>query len=254
MSSDLNPFETEYVAQEVEWFGVDTDQEVGGAAIRHVIPSGRLDDFLNQNFRSMDFFVPYFVIDEHCWMVMTPMELQSSWVPIQAAHGTVVNLGLGMGYTALRMAAKSEVDRVIAVESNADAVALFHAVHSERPEYAKVEIRVGDARKLAPRIQAKDKPDFWFVDIYSDLLPEELLDDASLFIGDYGIDPDRIHFWGQEKAFLGAMHAGEDPHLTKHEQKLLGLWMMADGGKLRDLRGHVDSEYCLEACEYIGRT
>ncbi|GAI07111.1 unnamed protein product, partial [marine sediment metagenome] len=160
----MNPFELEYLVQEVEFYNLPEEYDVPPVRVDLCEPNGRLDDYLNKNWRAeLPVPIPRMVVDGQLWMTLTPMELQSNWVAIERAHGAVVIAGLGLGYTALRMAAKREVDSVLVVELEQGVIDFFRARFSDRPEFARITLVQGDARKVVPALGGAD---FVFVDIY----------------------------------------------------------------------------------------
>jgi hypothetical protein len=57
--------------------------------------------------------VPVLRLNGELWMSLTPMEVQSAFMPIHLAHGRVGTAGLGFGYFVQRVLQKSNVDRVV---------------------------------------------------------------------------------------------------------------------------------------------
>jgi len=110
----VNVFTDEATQAAIDFMAIpDRKTVVGSAEVFYRTAVGRLDDYLNVQMRLDPLRVPTYRLDDSgLWMTLTPMEVQSAWVPIQRAHGTVVLGGLGLGYAALAMAAKPEVTRV----------------------------------------------------------------------------------------------------------------------------------------------
>jgi len=107
----------------------------------------------------------------------------------------VVNGGLGLGYYALRAAAKPEVDHVIVYELEPDVIAWFQRAYAGRPELDKIEIVQGDATAVKGC-----EADLVFMDIYADMCPDAVLTHMRKFMRNN--KPGRYHFWGWERALV----------------------------------------------------
>ena len=70
------------------------------------------------------------------WMSMTPMEMLTQRSGVQAAQGTVVIAGLGMGWLLRKVSEKPSVERVIVVEKSRDLLDWFGTALCQR--YSKV--------------------------------------------------------------------------------------------------------------------
>lgn len=192
----MNVFEETAVEQAISAMAL-REERVGLAecAFRK-FKAGRLDDYLNVNYRDKPFTVPTYRLDKQIWMSLTPMEIQSVAVPIARAirYRRVVTLGLGMGYFALMVARHPNVKEVVVYEQSKDCIALFNALHSDKPEYQKLRLVWGDARELF----MGQEEEFVYSDIYQVLLAEETLSDAKFFRKENTIKEYRC--WGQELA------------------------------------------------------
>ncbi len=104
----LNPFSDAYLAQEIRFYALPSGVHRYGAVESRYIrkPDGDLDDYFNQHNRVQLPPIPTFFIDRKVWMSLAPIEVQSCAVAIAMAEGRVATAGLGMGYFALRAAAK----------------------------------------------------------------------------------------------------------------------------------------------------
>lgn len=192
----MNPFSDEYVRREIEFYGLTQSTIVcsgnDSISVKPVELLGRCDDYINVNFRAGGISVPILRINGTTWMSLTPMELQSAWVPLQLSHGIVATASLGLGYFALRAAAKKSVKRVDAYENNPAVIAFFNATFANRKELRKINIIQADVRKS---LTGKTY-DVVFMDPYQEMLPNEVLTDACHFkklntIGTY-------RYWCQE--------------------------------------------------------
>lgn len=193
-----NPFSDKYVKREIRWYGLKPYQ-VDGVSIKILNPQMRIDDYLNKNWRiDDDLMVPTLFIDGQLWMSLTPMEIQSQYLAILNAGGEVGVAGLGMGYSALKIAQKADVDKVTVFEIDPRIVNFFRKTFRRRKGFDKIEFVVGDAREEVPKHQF----DFLYVDIYKTMLPDEIVSDIGLFQGSVHEFPDGYHFWGQERVLV----------------------------------------------------
>jgi protein-L-isoaspartate O-methyltransferase len=241
----LNPFTTEYAQNEIEFYGLSKHSE-DGIDVGTTPITGRCDDYFNKWFWSGELSCPVFRIDKKIWMSLTPMEIQSAWVPIITAEGDVATLGLGMGYFALR-AMKSDLVKSLTVFEIDDRVIKFFIDNfSDREGYDKVTIVPGDARmNFDP-----DGFDFAFVDIYKNICPDTMLEDVRNFGGS------GVHFWGQEKLFLSLVMEEEEIDLTEYERCLISFWLRStrNGYELSTLYSdHLDTKFAHEFAEAANR-
>lgn len=197
----VSPFSDEYWKAELKAYGLRKSKYV----VEHVSVDwfhiyGRCDDYLNVNMRFEDKVpLPRLGINGHLWMSLTPMEIQSAALAIYRAKGVVATGGLGLGYFALRAAAKPEVSKVIVFENEPLVVEWFKRMFKDRPEMTKIEIVEGDVRKTFKGYTV----DFVFMDVYPDMLPEAVIKDSRRFRRANKIG--RYHFWGYEKVVLELM-------------------------------------------------
>jgi SAM-dependent methyltransferase len=193
----LNPFSDDYWEAEISNLGLKRSPfHVDHLQVVWFQIKGRCDDYLNLNMRFSDVWLPRLAINGHLWMSLTPMEIQSAALAIHRSTGHVVTCGLGLGYFALRAAGKPEVTKVTVFENEPLVIEWFNRAYKGRPELAKIVIVEGDARNTFKGFEC----DFAFVDIYKDMLPDEVLADAKLFRRKNKIA--RYHYWGYEKVIL----------------------------------------------------
>jgi hypothetical protein len=98
------------------------------------------------------------------WMSVTPHEIETMRGPIAQAHGSVVALGLGLGYFPFMASLRSEVKSVLAIERDPSDIALFH----ERllpffPHPEKISVRQMDAFAF---LKEGEPFDFLFADLW----------------------------------------------------------------------------------------
>jgi hypothetical protein len=82
--------------------------------------------------------VPVLRLGGHVWMSLTPMEVQSSYMPIHLARGRVGTAGLGLGYFVQRVLRKPEVEHVVAYELKVEVLEMYTRTFGDHP---KLELR-----------------------------------------------------------------------------------------------------------------
>lgn len=222
----VNPFTDGFLEGELEFYGLRKPHSKDGVQVRMVEPGGRLDDYLNKNWRipREGLLVPALFVDGRLWMSLTHMEIQSLYVPITAAGGIVGTAGLGLGYFALRAAALDHVERVDVFEIEPRVVEFFEAAFRDRPEFRKIRITLGDARREMVR---KGRTfDYVFMDVYRTLLGEDVVRDIRLFSEKASFQEYR--FWGQERVLLDALMAGDRPPLSFLEKAYFRKWRQTE--------------------------
>lgn len=197
-----NPFDDAYVKKQIRWYNRNEFEE-NGVRIRQVIPTGILPDYLNKNYRiDAEMKVPVLSRDGETWMSLTPMEIQSQFLPIISASGDVGVAGLGMGYAALKMAQREHVQTITVFEIDERVVKFFKRSFRRRKGFDKIKIIVGDAREKLPR--HSHLFDYLYVDIYQTLCCDEALADIERFRNCVHEFPDGYHFWGMERVLVDA--------------------------------------------------
>ena len=216
-----NPFTIAYTQEEIAFYGV-SEYDKDGVVITSSQMVGAVDDYFNKAFHVGDIRVPMLSIDKRLWMSITCMETQSQHIPIQLAAGNVGTAGLGMGHFTLRCMENPGVDTITVFEDDERIVSFFKSCFSKRPGYDKVSFVLGDARETILNYHF----DFLYVDIYSACLPDEVISDAKLFLGNNDIEPENYHFWGQERVILDAINLGviEMADVPLHIQSFLLRW------------------------------
>jgi len=193
----VSPFCDDYWKAELKAYGLRKARfHVEHVSVDFFTIQGRCDDYLNVNMRFDDTPLPRLGINGHLWMSLTPMEIQSAALALHRAKGHVVSGGLGLGYFAIRAAAKPEVTMVTVFENEPVVIEWFLRMFKNRPELPKIKIVEADMRK---EFKGYDV-DFAFVDIYQDMLPSKIIKDARRFRRVNKIK--RYHFWGYEKVVL----------------------------------------------------
>lgn len=232
-----NPFLDEYLNEELEFYGRPQ-------GIRWARPMGRVNDYLNVNFRLEGPECPILVEDGTIWMSLTWMEVQSMWAPLVRAKGRVGTSGLGLGYFALRAAMKPEVSEVVVCEKNPQNIGWFKDQMSNHEGFKKLTIVEGDVREMKG-----EKFDFFFADHYPTLLPDEVIEDCDLIQEKNEIEDYR--FWGYERVVFDAIEQDLiDPmELDGFHHALLNHWMASDLCDLR--RNHAEESYVFDVLQQM---
>lgn len=136
------------------------------------------------------------VRDGKTWMSLTAFEVESQQLGVEAAHGHVVIMGLGMGWAAAATALKPQVQAVTVVERDPDVIAM-HAeldLFARLPEAAgeKVRIVAGDALTW----RAGGPVDLLMADIWLPLQSAGRVDEVRRMLANTGAAS--VYFWGQE--------------------------------------------------------
>lgn len=133
------------------------------------------------------------------WMSTTAFEIESQMIGLEAAYGTTVIFGFGMGWLAVNVALRDEVERVIVVERNPAIIELseISGVFDGLPPEVrkKIEIVQGDALEWRP-----DGPvDTLQADIWPRMFDHSLLPDVRRMAEN--VQPKALYYWGQEPEF-----------------------------------------------------
>lgn len=157
------------------------------------------ENVLAQGYWSPPVLVPLvsaLVRDGHVWMSITPLELESQLIGIEAAQGHVAIFGLGMGWAAAATALRDEVTMVTVVEQDSDVLALHDAldIFSQLPPAVQAKLRIvrGDAYSW----QADQPVDLLMPDIWLPLVSDGRVDEVRRMQAN--VQAANIYFWGQE--------------------------------------------------------
>jgi hypothetical protein len=130
------------------------------------------------------------------WMSTTAFEIESQMIGLAEAHGTTVVFGFGMGWLAVNVALRPEVERVIVVERNPDIIAISKVngvFDGLAPDVrAKIEVIQGDALTWKPDC----KVDTLQADIWPQMFYGSLLGDVRQMQDN--VRATRMYYWGQE--------------------------------------------------------
>jgi len=229
----MNPFNISDLNKEIEWMAVPV-YDKDGVKTEYMDMQGVCPEYFNKQFWLGELTIPRLKIDGRTWMSLTPMEIQSAWVPLSLAEGRVGTGGCGMGYFAIAAAADDSVDEVLVYENDPRVIKFFNEVYEDREEFCKITVMEQDVRELKG-----EQFDMFFMDIYPAMLGEEVLTDMSRFKQDNCVSTYR--YWGQERVFLHSLV--EDGSLpdsaTWADGMLFSMWTDED----RDATGRPANMY-----------
>lgn len=159
----------------------------------------RLDGYLYKDFRKWEDF-PTLIEGDRIWMSVTPMEIDSHWMPIQLAKGRVCVGGLGLGYYIQNIVDKQDVKEIIVYETNQDIIDLYN----ENFEYNnKIKIINENILKVE-----NEQFDFMYVDIYPILFDELAIDHMEILMENNDIKT--YFFWGMEGYLISVLESGNE--------------------------------------------
>lgn len=164
--------------------------------IKDIIKKQNLQGYMYDNKEEYNIDAIQLYKNDVSLMKLTPKEIESSYGAINAAHGKVGIVGLGLGYVAQEIARKCNVEEVIVYEISEEVINLYdyNFIQNE-----KIKIIKGDATKAK-----QTKFDFFYVDIYEYKLSSRVVRDYKTFnelheIEDYA-------FWGLEHFLLSCKY------------------------------------------------
>lgn len=113
------------------------------------------------------FTYPVVLQNDREWMTLAPVEIESMKRPVEAAHGNVLTLGLGLGYYAFHVSRKADVSRLTIVERERPLIDMFREeILPQFPAREKIQIVEADAFTFLEEL--KDHYDMVFCDIWHD--------------------------------------------------------------------------------------
>ena len=196
-----NPFSREYQEKEIAWFSKKVQNRTYKNIELKVVEEidWRLDGYMYKDWPAPLHNVPLFLIDGQTWMSLTPMEIESHYLPIFYAHGRVGVAGLGLGYYVQRILEKEEVEEIVVYELNQDVIDFYYQNFGE---HEKLTIICQDVLAVN-----NEEFDFFYCDIY----PGQMDTNA---IGHHRIIADNniihhYHFWTFESMVLHMMNDDE---------------------------------------------
>lgn len=132
------------------------------------MPDGRMIPQIG--FFEEGFAYPAIFESGRVWMTVTPNEIETMRAPIAHSRGSVLALGLGLGYFAYMTSEKSDVSMVTVVEQSPDVIRLFTKHILPQFEHAdKIHIVQGDAFAYMQAQLAQGGFDTVFADLWHDV-------------------------------------------------------------------------------------
>lgn len=203
---------------------------------------GRLDGYLYKDLRRIE-GVPILHVDGTLWMSLTPMEVQSHYMPLAIAAGDVGVAGLGLGYAVQRMLTKPDVSSILVYETDPRVIALYDRNFGAHPKLRIVEQDV--------RESGSEEFDFFYADIYETIGDEAMWKDWALMHQSHSIG--QYHAWGMEVFlwdFVCRGRFGDLPFWMQRQYRAFFLALMRSGRPLE--MSHTDPEDTLRAWEETG--
>lgn len=164
----------------------------------------RLDGYLYKDFRKWDNF-PTLFEDNRIWMSVTPMEIDSHWMPIELAKGRVCVAGLGLGYYVQNIIDKPEVTEIVVYEINQDVIDLYIKNFGNHNKVKIINQNI---------IKVKNETfDFMYVDIYPILFDNLAIDHMEILMENNNITT--YFFWGMEGYLISVLESGDEIAFVK---------------------------------------
>ena len=162
----MNPFSSEYFDAQLAKYQDLVPAEQGDVRLEFTNPKGVLDGYMYKDFVDIN-KVPTLFIGDTLWMSLTPMEIQSHFLPIKLARGKVGVAGLGLGYYVQEILNKREVKEVIVYEINKDVIAMYVNTFGYNPKLKIVNKDIFEVEN--------EFFDFFYCDIYPCMFDREAL-------------------------------------------------------------------------------
>jgi len=198
MTMDVHPYAAAYYRREVASMAALRPTAFGSLALSRESGAFALADYLCRVGRPRLRAVPVLRLGGQVWMSLTPMEVQSGYMPIRLARGRVGTAGLGLGYFVQRALRKPSVEQVVVCELRREVLELYARTFGPHP---KLELRHANARLLRG-----ERFDFFYADMYRQLLTPQAIDDMATLCGANRIG--RYHWWSIEQMVLEVVCAG----------------------------------------------
>ena len=234
-------FTNEYYEGQLSKYQNLEPKEIGSVKLMYKDISGRLDGYLYKSFEIIK-KVPILTIDGRTWMSLTPMEIQSHFLPIKKAEGVVGVAGLGFGYYIQEILQKDEVKSIDVYEINQDVIDMYIANFGE---HEKLNIIKADALEMKYK-----EYDFFYADIYPKQMNVIAIEHKSLLthhnnIGEY-------FFWTQEAMVYTLLLGNADVYdLSDFDiREFISVLLREKGNYLMDTKYYIkDIKEALENAE-----
>lgn len=193
----VNPFSTDYYKQELNSISIK-EQTFNDIKVMLKTIKGRVDGFMYKDFLIPIDNIPVLYIKNELWMSLTPMEIESHFVPIELSMGKVGVGGLGLGYFVQRILEKEDVDEVIVYELNKDIIEFYLKNFGQ---HEKLTIIQQDVLTLENEFF-----DFFYCDIYPEQMDFRAIEHMALLNSKNEIS--EYHFWTFENMIFEIIQAG----------------------------------------------
>ncbi len=134
-----------------------------------VRPDGQLRELPPLGYFKEEFPYPVVLEEGREWMLVTPNEVETIRPAVNAAHGSVVTFGLGLGYFPFMASLRDEVERVVIVELDQRVIGLFHEyILPQFPRPEKIRTVCMDAFAYLDQVMPRERFDYAYADIWHD--------------------------------------------------------------------------------------
>lgn len=194
----MKPYNKNFVFQEMTIYNNLINPGTCGnyRIVKNIIKKQNLQGYMYENKEEYNIDIIKLYKNNINLMKLTPKEIESSYGAINAAHGKVGIVGLGLGYVVQEIAKKHNVKEVIIYEISEEVIKLYNQ-NFEKNE--KIKIIKGDAFTTK-----KEKFDFFYVDIYEQKLTSKIVEDYKIFTQLHEIE--EYAFWGLEHFLLSCKY------------------------------------------------
>lgn len=136
-------------------------------------------------------------------MKLNNYEIEGTYETIKMARGKVGIVGLGIGYSAIEIASKKQVNEVIVYEKSSEVIEMFNKNFSEAKlkEDCFSKIKIINCNAFDAK---KEKFDYFFVDIYGYNLTKKVVEDYEKFNKLHDIE--EYSFFGVEDFLLSCSY------------------------------------------------
>lgn len=242
MSEDFEEvFEVSYYKKQLSKYQNIAPKQIGNVRLTYKDCEGFLGGYLYKGYISQD-KIPGLFIGESLWMSITPMEVESHYLPIKKACGKVGVAGLGLGYYVQEILEKDNVESIDVYEINQDVIDMYI-------ENFGLDDRVNIINQDVLTMKNKEY-DFFYADIYKGILDSEAIKHKALIKANNAID--KYFIWTQEGMALALFKKGiVEESLVDCEIRAFILALMRKKGMLVDSEIAEFAEDILEELEEV---
>jgi hypothetical protein len=167
------------------------------------------DSFERGYFTGFDVEPPghYLVNDGDIWMSTSRLERESHAVHLKHAAGNVVVCGVGMGMFLFNIASRPAVNRIVAVDVDANVIDLVRRATDFGSWVGREKITFvnKDALRLKPADIGMGAVDYLYVDIWPELGMAEAVPQTKVIQSI--VSAGKVGWWGQEIDFIDWLHS-----------------------------------------------